>query len=86
MIKEDVISLEDEKKISGNLRLPLLRKLLENGKILCKMPSVEEIQRYHSQQINLLPPKFKDLDFVPEVFPVIYSEKLQTMMNQFKPG
>jgi nicotinate phosphoribosyltransferase len=86
MIKEDVISLEDEKKISGYLHVPLLRKFLENGKILCKMPSVEEIQRYHSQQVNLLPAKFKDLDFVPEVFPVMYSEKLQAMMNQFNQG
>jgi nicotinate phosphoribosyltransferase len=86
MIKEDVLSLEDEKKISGNLRFPLLRKFLENGKILCKMPSVEEIQRYHSQQVNLLPPKFNDLDFVPEVFPVVYSEKLQAMINQFNRG
>jgi hypothetical protein len=86
MIKEDVISLEDEKKIYGYLHVPLLRKFLENGKILCKMPSVEEIQRYHSQQVNLLPPKFKDLDFVPEVFPVIYSEKLLAMMNLVNQG
>jgi hypothetical protein len=49
------------------------------------MPSVEEIQRYHCQQANLLPPKFKDLDFVPGVFPVIYSEKLEATMRQIKP-
>ena len=86
IIKEDVIALEDEKKISGQVRVPLLRKFLDRGKILCKMPSVEEIQRYHCQQVNLLPPKFKDLDFVPEVFPVIYSEKLEATMRHIKPG
>jgi nicotinate phosphoribosyltransferase len=86
IIKEDVIALEDEKKISGQVRVPLLRKFLDRGKILCKMPSVQEIQRYHCQQVNLLPPKFKDLDFVPEVFPVIYSEKLEATMRHIKPG
>ena len=85
IIKEDVIALEDEKKISGHMCVPLLRKFLDNGKILCKMPSIDEIQRYHCQQVNLLPPKFKDLDFVPEVFPVIYSEKLEATMRQVKP-
>lgn len=64
------------------MRVPLLRKFLNKGKILCKMPSVEEIQRYHCQQVNLLPPKFKDLDFAPEVFPVIYSEKLEATIHR----
>jgi hypothetical protein len=47
---------------------------------------MEDIQRYHFQQLNLLPARFKDLEFVPQDFPVIFSEKLEAIMQQFKAG
>ena len=50
------------------------------------MPSIEEIQRYHLQQLNLLPAEFKDLDFVPEESPVRYSEKLKVITQEFNAG
>jgi len=88
IIKKDVITLVDEKQVhdySGVLGVPLLRKVLDKGRILInKMPTIEEIQIYRGKQINILPPEFKDLDAVPEEFPVMYSEKLNTITKEFK--
>ncbi|HZI72243.1 MAG TPA: hypothetical protein VFD60_13890 [Nitrososphaeraceae archaeon] len=64
----------------------MLKKFLDNRRILCKMPSIEEIQRYHLQQLNLLPAEFKDLDFVPEESPVRYSDKLKDITQEFNAG
>jgi hypothetical protein len=50
------------------------------------MPEIEDIQRYCFEQIDLLPAQFKDLDFVPREYPVICSERLKTMTEEFKPG
>lgn len=86
VIKKDVIALEDEKGILDDSAIPLLKKFLDNRRILCKMPSIEEIQRYHLQQLNLLPAEFKDLDFVPEESPVRYSEKLKDITQEFNAG
>jgi nicotinate phosphoribosyltransferase len=85
-IQKDIIVLDDEKETPAGLGVPLLRKIFDNGKLLCEMPSIEEIQRYCFEQIELLPAQFKDLEFVPREFPVIYSEKLKTMTQEFKPG
>jgi len=86
IIKKDVIALEDEKDIPDHSSVPLLRKFLDNRRILCKMPSTKEIQRHHLQQLNMLPPKFNDLDFVAKRFPVIHSEKLKAITQEFKAG
>jgi nicotinate phosphoribosyltransferase len=86
IIKKDVIALEDEKDIPDHSTVPLLRKFLDNRRILRKMPSTEEIQRHHLQQLNMLPSKFKDLYFVAKHFPVIYSEKLKAITEEFKAG
>jgi hypothetical protein len=48
------------------------------------MPSTEEIQRHHLQQLNMFPFKFKDLDFAAKRFPVIDSEKLKAITREFK--
>ena len=64
-IKKDVIILEGEKEIRGDPGVPLLRKLFDKGNLLCEMPSLWDIQRYCFQQIELLPTRFKDLDFAP---------------------
>jgi hypothetical protein len=64
---------------------PLLQNILDKGNILSKMPSIKEIRRFHLHQIKTLPPKFLDLDFVPESFPVFYSKQLETKSREFKP-
>ncbi len=41
------------------------------------MPSMEQVQDYHLNQLKLLPFQFRDLDLVPDQFPIIYSKKLE---------
>ena len=84
-IKKDFLKLEDEKQSRNDIGVPLLKKLFEGGKLLSKMPSIKEIQRYHLQQIDSLPTQFIDLDFEPKEFPVKYSKKLKTIKQEFKP-
>jgi hypothetical protein len=49
------------------------------------MPSIEEIQRFHVDQIKTLPAKFLDLEFVPESFAVFYGKQLEANSTEFKP-
>ena len=83
LIKSDFIALENEEKLPVD-SVPLLQKVLDKG-ILSKMPSIKDVQRFHLNQIKTLPPKFLDLDFVPESFPVFYSKQLQARIREFKP-
>lgn len=84
LIKSDLIALEDENKPQAEA-FPLLQKFLVNGKILLKLPSINGIQEFHMNQIKTLPKKFLNLDYVPESFPVFYSNKLQVMSIRFRP-
>ncbi|HET7148453.1 MAG TPA: nicotinate phosphoribosyltransferase [Candidatus Nitrosopolaris sp.] len=83
LIKSDFIALENEEKLPVD-SIPVLQKILNKG-VLPKMPSIKEIQRFHLHQIKTLPPRFLDLDFVPESFPVFYSKQLETKSREFKP-
>ena len=83
LIKSDLINLENEDKPANSL--PLLEKIFDRGKILLKMPSIKEIQRFHLHQIKTLPPKFLDLDFIPERFPVSYGKQLEAKNIEFEP-
>jgi nicotinate phosphoribosyltransferase len=83
LIKRDLIDLENEDKPVNSL--PLLEKIFDKGEILLKMPSIKEIQRFHLHQIKTLPPKFLDLDFIPESFPVSYSKELEAKNREFEP-
>ena len=83
LIKSDFITLEGEEKIPVD-SVPLLQKILDKGKILYKLPSIKQIQRFHLQQIKTLPPKFLDLESL-ENYPVLYSKQLEAETRQFKP-
>ena len=85
-IISDWIMLEDEGKYPTGLAIPLLRKQFERGKLLCKLPSIAEIQKYHIRQLDLLPSQFRDLDFKPKEFPVFISKKLKEIIKQLRPA
>ena len=84
-IVRDIVVLEDEKGASSSLGIPLLRKVFDNGRLLHDLPSTEEIRRYCFEQVELLPTQFKDLDYVPREYPVMYSDKLRSITQEFKP-
>jgi nicotinate phosphoribosyltransferase len=83
LIKIDIVTLDNEAVEDSNINsIPLLRKYIEHGKILEEMPSMQTLQKFHLQQLNILPSKFKHLDHVPKVFPVEFSNKLVTLLNE----
>ena len=84
IIKQDIITLEDENNFAGNF-IPLLKKYIEKGNHICQLLLIKAIQNYHLHQLKMVPPIFKELDFAPKGFPVIYSKKLEAMVREFKP-
>lgn len=68
----DVISLDDEDIDNA---IPLLEKVVENGKIICNRPSLEEIRHIAGENLSNLPDIYKKLDGAP-VYPVEFSRDL----------
>jgi nicotinate phosphoribosyltransferase len=83
-IKKDILVLEEEDGKNLKDGVPLLVKMVDKGKLVCKLPSLVEIQRYHIEQLNLLPKSYKRLEFMP--FPVEFSKRLKAITLQFKPN
>ncbi|HEY7080950.1 MAG TPA: nicotinate phosphoribosyltransferase [Nitrososphaeraceae archaeon] len=84
-IKKDILVLEDDddgKSLKGGVSL--LVKMVDKGKLVCKLPSLVEIQKYHIEQLNLLHKSYKTLEFMP--FPVVFSKRLKAITRQFKPN
>lgn len=84
LIKTDLVALEDEQ--SPDHSVPLLTKYLENGKLEqgLLLPSLDDIQKYHQDQMKILPDEYKRLDMItPEKFPVVFSDKLEAITREF---
>jgi len=73
---KDVIALENE-KINGE---PLLVKVMENGKIVYDLPSLEEIRKRALDSLSKLPDKYKKLKGAP-LYPVELSAGLKSLMK-----
>jgi nicotinate phosphoribosyltransferase len=74
--RKDIIALADE-KVEGE---PLLVKVIENGKLNYRQPSLNEIRAKASDSLFKLPPEFKTLTNAP-LFPVELSENLQELIR-----
>ena len=77
--RKDIIALADE-KVGGE---PLLVKVMENGKLNYRQPSLNEIRAKASDSLSKLPAEFKLLTNAP-LFPVELSEKLQELIKTTK--
>jgi len=79
----DVIGLADE-RVHGE---PLLLKVMEKGRILHALPSLEEIRQHSSASLSCFPEKYKKLRNAP-LYPVELSPKLRkirkTLSSQLK--
>jgi nicotinate phosphoribosyltransferase len=73
---KDVITLEKE-KIGGE---PLLIKVMEKGRILYHLPSLEEIRKKALENLSKMPPKYKKLKGAPR-YPVHLSLGLKRLMK-----
>ncbi|MEM3626996.1 MAG: nicotinate phosphoribosyltransferase [Candidatus Bathyarchaeia archaeon] len=77
MYARDIIGLEDE-KINGE---PLLVKVMENGEIVAKLPSLEEIRNYALKCLSELPEKYKRLRNAAK-YPVRLSPRLREIKRK----
>ncbi len=81
IIKADRIALEDE--LAPEHSIPLLRRYIADGRVERTLPSLDEIQNYHQDQVRMLPDEFKNLSSTPERFPVTFSDKLESVAMEF---
>ncbi len=75
-IQEDIIALEGEKAPEGTE--PLLRKILEGGKLSYTIPSIDKIRARAMKDIARLPAKYKRLTG-SEQPPIKMTEKLEQL-------
>lgn len=83
LIRTDLVALEEEQ--SPDHSVPMLIQYLEGGKLehSLLLPSLDEIQKYHQDQMKTLPDEYKRLDTTAEKFPVIFSDKLEAVTREF---
>lgn len=81
IIKTDLIALEDEQAPEHSIQL--LMKYVANGRLERRMPSLNEIQKYHQDQMKTLPWDFKRLDETVDKFPVTFSDRLEAVTKEF---
>jgi nicotinate phosphoribosyltransferase len=77
--KKDTIALVDE-PAEGE---PLLIKVMDNGRLTYNLPSLEEIRRTASENLQKLPAKYKVLVDAP-AYPVEFSSRLQRLIESVK--
>jgi nicotinate phosphoribosyltransferase len=77
--KKDVIALADE-KVDGE---PLMGKVMEKGKVTYDFPSLSQIRAAASENLSLLPDKYKKVTGAAE-YPVELSQNLEKMMENLK--
>jgi nicotinate phosphoribosyltransferase len=74
---KDILGLEHE-KLSGEL---LLTRTMERGKIVCELPTLEEIRKVASRNLSELPDKYKRLKNAP-TYLVQLSPELKKIKKQ----
>ncbi len=79
MFKKDIIGLVDEEFDAKALLLPVMKK----GKLLHKIPTVQQIQKTARKNISQLPDRFKALDCKIS-YPVAISRRLRKVRNETK--
>ena len=77
--EKDVIALADE-KVRGE---PLLVKVMENGKLTFKFPSIEKIRANALDNLAKLPEKYQKLTQAP-TYPVEVSQELENLIRRLK--
>jgi nicotinate phosphoribosyltransferase len=77
VLEKDYLILENEKPPDNCILL--LKEYLDDGNKVIEMPSIFEIQKYSSKQLELLPAALKSLDEKPVIFPVVLSQKLESL-------
>ncbi len=77
--KRDTIALTDESAVGE----PLLVKVMDQGKLLIKLPSLDAIRSFAAENLKKLPTQYKVLTNAP-TYPVELSVKLQKLIETLK--
>ncbi|XES76517.1 MAG: nicotinate phosphoribosyltransferase [Candidatus Bathyarchaeia archaeon] len=81
MCRKDVIALADEfPEVGGE---PLLRKVMESGKLCCVLPSLNEIRVEAQENLSKFPQKYHKLTDAT-TYPVELTPALKVLMEQLK--
>jgi len=80
-LKEDIIALEGEGIKAEGEAVPLLVRVIEGGKLLCELPTLEDIRRRCLQSLESLPQEYRQLDRVPQS-PVRISQGLRALTEE----
>jgi len=75
---EDLLTLDNEPVPPNSEALLIL--VMKKGRLITELPNLNNIQRYYIENIEKLPPKFKELD-EDYVFNVKISKKLSELTN-----
>jgi nicotinate phosphoribosyltransferase len=76
---KDILALEGE-KIEGT---PLLKRVMENGKIICALPALDKIREFAKYNLSRLPDKYKKLEGKAQ-YPVLISDCLNRLVSKVK--
>ncbi|MEO2068053.1 MAG: nicotinate phosphoribosyltransferase [Desulfurobacteriaceae bacterium] len=76
---KDIVAYFEE-KFEGE---PLLEKVMENGKLIKKLPNLREIRDYFIFNFENFPEEIKDIHQKRE-YPVVVSEKLESLYEKLK--
>jgi nicotinate phosphoribosyltransferase len=80
--REDILSLDDEPMPTDSEAL--LEPIMRNGKLISKLPQIDEIQQFYVENIKKLPQMFKQLEQVPRFTLKISSdlERLTSLLRR----
>lgn len=83
LMVEDIVTLEDEKP---NIKesYPLLKKYMENGKVITDYPTLKDIRETCIQRCSMLPEEAKSIRGDKWEYPIKLSGKLKEMTESLK--
>jgi nicotinate phosphoribosyltransferase len=77
--KKDIIALANEKIPAS----PLLKKVMEHGKVIFDYPSLNEVRAFASENLSKLPEEYQKLTKAPQ-YPVELSQALKGLVRKLK--
>jgi len=75
------LMLDDEPAPSNSEAI--LIPIMEKGKLIYKLPNLNEIQKFYLENIKILPGEYKKLE-ENQIFKLKISEKLKELTNSLK--
>ena len=77
----DFLDLENNTKMKKGL--PLLEKIIEKGKLIKPLPSLNQIRKHANENLENLPEEYKDFSN-PRIYPVKVSPEINKIINKLK--